>query len=261
MDENNNIQLEENEGEQNLPSKPKNKIGLLIIVLIIFILLVGVIFYFYFSKNSNIVQQRIQGKIDNLQVETLGNLTEKNVDILSEPAKQKILKDKQNYCDTISGEKKEECLETVKSLQVTFLEDEELCEQLNIQKDQCFKNLAINKGDISICQRVEGKYLKEFCEDIITQKQALESNDISSCGAISDNMQKEMCIENIINYEYDIELCDSEVIINNNMQDKCQSIILFNKATMEGNPDLCDDIPLADYQEECIASVEDLMEE
>jgi len=38
-------------------------------------------------------------------------------------------------------------MEIVKSLQVTFLDKPELCNQLDKQKDQCFKNLAFHRQD------------------------------------------------------------------------------------------------------------------
>ena len=201
------------------------KVTILIFILCISVALTGCVKEKGVDKEQDkITQQRIQEKIDNLQVETLGDLTEQEVDILSEPSKQKVLKNKQDDCDTMSGEKKEECLEMVKSLQVTFIDRVELCNQLNKQKGHCLNNLAIKREDPQICGLIEDEHLKEFCKDSIIHNQALKAGDISLCDTMSDNMQKEMCIESIIEFQHDIEFCNSRYIMKNNIIDKCKSI-------------------------------------
>ena len=232
---------------QHLSNRSKNKMILLIFVLVI---IVAVVILTMYTK-----KKRVQDKIDNLQVEALDSLTEKEVDILSELSKLEVLKNKQDDCDSKSGEEKEECLEMLKSLQVTFLEDEELCEQLDSQKDQCFKNLAINKKDINICQRVEDESLQQFCTNFIYQHQAQIDGNLELCDKIKEDLQKEICIESVFEYVGSVEMCDSEYVINNDLVDKCESITLFKKAILRNDPNVCDQIPLERYRMDCFQSM------
>lgn len=233
---------------QYLSNKSKNKKVLLIFILIIVI--VSLVLIGYINKKS------IQKKRGDLQVETLDKLTGDELDVLSETSKQEVLKNKQDDCDTKSGKEKEECLEMLKSLQVTFLEDEELCEQLDSQKDQCFKNLAINKKDINICNRIEDENLKQFCSNFIYQYQAQIDGNVELCDNIQENSQKEICIESVFEYIGSIEMCDSEYIIDNNLVDKCESITLLKKAVLRNDSATCEQIPLEEYKEECLQSIE-----
>ena len=238
------------EGEsQYLPDKSKNKKILLIFVLVIMIASVVLVTY--------IKNKEIREKINALEVETLDSLTGEELDILGEASKQEVLKNKQDDCDGKSGEEKEECLEMLKSLQVTFLEDEELCEQLDDQKDQCFKNLAINKKDIEICNKIEDESLKVFCMDFIYQYQAETEGNVELCDNIQENFQKEICIESVFEYAGSIEMCNSDYITNNNLVDKCMSIILLKRAILLNDFDMCEQIPLEEYKEECLQFIEE----
>jgi hypothetical protein len=238
----------ENQSQQS-PNRSKSKIILLVLVLSLIVFLV--IFVMYKVKKN----VQVQEKVSNLQVEVLGNLTEKDIDILADPVKQKMLKDKQDECDFQVEDKRVECLEMLRSLQVTFLEDEELCEQLDAQKDQCFKNLAINKNDLDICNRIEIESLKQFCSDSIYQVQALEDSDLELCSKIQDSSQKEMCQKSIFKQVADIEMCDSEYIINNSLEEQCQSITLLQKAIFRKSVNICEQIPIMSYQQECLESI------
>ena len=260
MNQNKQQSFRENENidriEQNLVGKSKNILKI-ILLLIVVVVLVFVASYFFNKRNQeNTESKEIQARKDSLPVEVLDDLTVEQLDVLNEPTKKIVLESKKEHCEKIENEKmKENCLEMIKLSQAIFLEDEILCEQLDTQRDNCLSNIAFNKDDIDICEKISDQRRKQACFDEIYIQRASGLNSIELCDRVEEEFKQKMCIEDVLSFQQDIEFCNSEYIVGNNMVNKCESIILLNRATLLNDFDMCEQIPLEEYKEECLQSI------
>ena len=257
-----NMQLEKNNEDESLNSnnsKNKNILKIVFIFLIVLIIFLGIYFLIINKKPTKPVDVSPPGEVSGGEKKLpvileasdyLGGLTVEDRAVLE--TKEDNLLQKKEHCQTLSGSSKESCMEIVKSLQVTFLDKPELCNQLDKQKDQCFKNLAIHRQDINLCNSISDSSLRTFCKDSIKSSQILKENDIALCDDIVGKNQKDDCVERFIERENDLSFCDSEFIINNDLSNKCKSIILLNKSSHNDDPNICEEIPLEMYKDICL---------
>ena len=248
-----NIQKESMQAEEQF-SNSGNKKKLKVIFFIALVLLIALVVYVKLGiidkkeKQEPVEKGKPEVKLE--KSDYLNDLTNQDKEVLKE--KEDVLLKKKEHCETMSGERKDNCLEIVKSLQVTILDKPELCEQLDSQKDQCLKNLAIHRKDQALCDLIEDSSLKRFCTDSLKYSQAMKENDIILCDDIVGKNQKDDCVERFIERENDLSFCDSEFIINNDLSNKCKSIILLNKSSHNDDPNICEEIPLEMYKDICL---------
>ena len=245
-----NIQEENMQAEEQF-SNSGNKKKFKIIFFIVLVLLIALVVY----VKLGIIDKRGEPKVKLEKFDYLNNLTSQDKEVLKE--KEDALLKKKEHCETMpEGVVKENCLEIVKSLQVTFLDKPELCNQLDDQKDQCLKNLALHRQDQALCDLIDDASLKRFCTDSLSSGQARKENDISLCGKIEGENQRNDCIDNIIELQGDLSFCDSEFIINNDLSDRCQSIILLRESSYNDDSSICEQIPLELYRDICYRNFE-----
>jgi len=70
--------------------------------------------------------------------------------------------------------------------------------------------------------------------------------------AIVSQQSKQDCLASIFGQQKDLSFCGQEVVKNNSLTDVCRSLILLNQAATTGNKSLCQQIPLADYKNNCL---------
>jgi len=87
-------------------------------------------------------------------------------------------------------------------------------------QEMCYKELAINKEDISLCNKITEINLKDSCYEAI----AKELKDASICGQINDITDKNECYKNMAWLLKDRSLCDAIVdpaYMNNYRKNLC----------------------------------------
>ncbi len=242
------------ESSSSSSNQPRNKKPLLIFVVVLVFVVLLVISLIYFKKSSNFLKETSK-KTDDLSIKPLSGFTKKQISILNEAQKRKIIKDKSNDCNNKTGDNKRECLDLLRSLEISFLKDETLCQQLDSQKDQCYKNLAISKKNVDICKKIEGQNLKQFCFNSIYQYQAQRDGNVELCNKLQAETEKEACQESVFEYIGSVEMCSDQYIIDNGLEDKCKSITLLKKAIATNDAQVCTEIPLEKYKENCSQSI------
>lgn len=256
-------QVEKEQLPNSSPQKLKNKKGffLFILILIIFLGLVGIGFILFNSEDYNLLNKDSQGEI-----EYLSNLSSDQLNEINKEENQRFLKSRKEHCQGISNEKmRNDCLERIKIDQVLILEDDDLCsniDETDEQKNICFSRLAESKDDLNICEKINDQKIKDDCKDQVyfsrirkNQEEGKES-DIELCEKIKGEFMREMCLEEFLMTAKNISVCNSDFILTENWQDKCQSIVLLNQAVKQEDTLICQQIPLADYQNNCVKIIE-----
>ena len=154
--------------------------------------------------------------------------------------------EKPSLCKIIlSDDKREHCIVNI----AMTINDSDLCESLTSEtdkvKDPCYSEIAENKLDYTLCEKINNEWMKNNCFDYI----AKSTNNKYLCGKINDESKKEECIKIISEFEpgYCERLLDYE-----------RNLCFARRATWLSNPDDCRNITedRGDTRDNCFRNIE-----
>ena len=204
------------------------------------------------QSNENINQAQ-QAQV--VEVEFLGGLSVDDLSFLKKPENYMRLLQRQRICDNLAlGAEKDYCLAGLALQQVLILDQPTWCDQL-ILRDDCFSNFALQRNDLQLCEAIADTELKNHCVDYVVNNQARQQNNLALCYDINNEIFQSACLDGVISNQDDLSFCDSNTVVNNDLQDRCQSIILMNRAINSHDQSVCLRIPLADYKQSCLNEI------
>jgi len=145
----------------------------------------------------------------------------------------------------------EECLDKLKSYQISQVGRVDLCQQLDDNRDSCIINIAVGNNNLDVCQQISDQAIKDDCISTIVNSLAIQKDDISVCYQAIDDASKKYCMQSVTYNHNDLSYCDSDIINNNGFVEECRSIVLINQVAQNNNTSLCEQIPLQEYKDMC----------
>jgi len=117
------------------------------------------------------------------------------------------------------------------------------------EKNICFENIAIEKKDLKICEKINTDNYISNCGDKIKLEIALEKKDISLCSQTEEYYYLFVCIKDLINQENFAKHKCSE--LSENEKNICNDIFLEKEAIQEDDISVCSEISAENRKQEC----------
>ncbi len=238
--------------------------NILIIIIVIIVILAGWWFgkdYIFPEKVIPVSNEQIEDQQNNNQVNSqqsvftfVNGLSEEDQAKVRNSEEFTLMLKTQQVCSRLSEEDKNDCLADLQIQQLMVVNRLDLCPQ-TIAEDSCYYYLAVNNSNSQGCNQIADQSLKSDCLNSVYQSQASSQKNINSCASISDESLKDNCYQNIFYQQTDLAFCDEQAVVNNNLKNKCQSLILFNQAVRQGDSAICQQIPLDEYKQSCLAEL------
>lgn len=148
------------------------------------------------------------------------------------------------------------------------------CNKIKISglKNECYKSLAISRGDLSICDKIGNQDTVDWCyRDIATNK-----SDVAICDKIKSNSLKNHCYTDISVSRDDISICDKIITDNDKhyLQDDkyyCRALVKMDISICEnmqyksrcyediairkGDTSICNKILYSEFKDRCYGNV------
>lgn len=155
-------------------------------------------------------------------------------------------------CAKQSGAEQTECFDSLKAYQAILLENPNLCKQAGSKQNDCLKNIAFRKNDVSVCSSITDQNFKNECSDELIIQQATDALDINKCQGIVDRDKAEACIVMVVSLSDGTNLCSSDYVVSNSLVEECNSIALLIQAISTQNASLCEQITIQKYKDNCV---------
>ncbi|MBT6691237.1 hypothetical protein HOB10_02815 [Candidatus Parcubacteria bacterium] len=149
------------------------------------------------------------------------------------------------------ADEQEECLERLRVYQINQIGKPEMCDQLDTSRDSCLMNIAVGDNDTNICKDISDQDLQKECINLIIHSYALQQDDASICYEAFDEENKLNCMKAVAHEHQDLDYCDTDIMVNNDLGDTCRSIVLINHVSANNDNSICEQIPLQDYKDMC----------
>ncbi len=115
-------------------------------------------------------------------------------------------------------------------------------------KDWCYTDVAVDKKDISICEKIQNQDNKEGCYSGVAEAK----QDISICEKIHDQDCKDECYVSVAKAKQDISICEKmEQNPYKAYKELCYSKVAFAKQ----DPTICVQIQYQNIRDDCYFSV------
>ncbi len=192
----------------------KNKIFVIAAIIILLIAAaVGLIFYYGYQQNKN-----IENKL----------LIERNQEL------EKIKKRQADY-------------ETIR--QASMAKDDQKCRSLEGDaKDDCFYKIANDNLEVKYCAEIINGETKKQCQDIFIYNNTIKNGDSQMCFALRTNFYKNNCLAYFFSRLGDLKDCEKFTAGDKIL---CQDIVNKQKAYVENNIKMCDNIADKFMQNDC----------
>ncbi|MFA5358873.1 MAG: hypothetical protein WC310_03585 [Patescibacteria group bacterium] len=158
---------------------------------------------------------------------------------------------KQAKCDTVSDNKKDNCLQKVKLEQAIVLNQVNQCADLGDKKDVCYREFAFKQNNIGLCESISDTTGKDYCKNAVLNILAAKQKKADFCLQISDEQKKISCLSQLINENTKTAFCQTKIIADNNLAETCVNFIYYKQAWVKKDRKLCDKITVASKRDEC----------
>lgn len=205
------------------------------------------------DDNGDVVIRQIEENY--LGIPFLENLSDEELKLLMRSDNYLDLSHMKNVCDRKSQDLRNDCYDSIKIRQASIVANAGLCNQLSGKsKDTCFRNIAYKNNDMGICANISDQNMKSECQKDMTVVKAQKDKNIVLCLDLSQE-NRNSCVSSVLSGEADENYCSNDFVTDNGLSDICKSVIYMNKAFVQGDSSICEQIPLEEYKAACVSEL------